>query len=94
MNKGLQYKAIYKIYSITTGSVIDRNNKSRVQFLNTGARDAVINNCIPLPAGKYFEFKEHHCVKSETDFDVIFTGTTGDDTGKKVVVIETYYETI
>lgn len=91
MNKDLKYKAIYKIYQITTGSVIDRNDKSRVQFLNTGTVDAVINNCIPLPAGSDFEFKEHHCVQIETDFDIIFPGT---DTGNKIVVIETYYETI
>lgn len=59
-----------------------------------GMGDATINNCIKLPAGTSFEFKEHHDIQIDTDFDIIFTGNSPDDTGKSIVVIETYHKLI
>ena len=92
MSEDKKYKVIIKSYNITDGTVIERNDKSRIVLENIGTTNALINNIIPLNAGNSRRFIEHHESRIDTDFEVVFPG--GQNAGNNILIIESYYEKI
>jgi hypothetical protein len=85
-----KYNVHFKQYIITSNSQIRKTDFSCITFENLGEDDAVINNCIPLPAGIGVArgFNERPDVKIDSDFNITFSGTKTD---QRILVIEAYY---